>query len=65
MTRLRAFAAFLYDFVVGDDPLIALAIVVALGVTALVAAVDVAAWWILPPAVMATLAVSLARATRP
>ena len=64
MTRLRAFAAFLYDFVIGDDPLIALAIVVALGITALVAAADVAAWWILPATVMAALAASLARATR-
>ena len=64
MTRLRAFAAFLYDFVIGDDPLIALAVVVALGVTAVVAAADIAAWWILPPAVMAALAASLARATR-
>lgn len=64
MTHLRAFAAFLYDFVIGDDPLIALAIAAALGITALVAAADLAAWWILPPAVMAALAASLARATR-
>jgi hypothetical protein len=64
MTRLRAFAAFLYDFVIGDDPLIALAIVVALGITAAAAAAGVAAWWILPPAVIAALAASLARATR-
>ena len=64
MTRLRAFAAFLYDFVIGDDPLIALAIVVALGITALVATAGIAAWWILPPAVMAALAASLAHATR-
>ena len=64
MTRLRALAAFIYDFVIGDDPLIALAIVVALGITALVAAAGLAAWWILPPAVMAALAASLARATR-
>ena len=64
MTRLRAFAAFFYDFVIGDDPLIALAIVVALAITALVAANGVAAWWILPAAVMAALSASLARATR-
>jgi hypothetical protein len=64
MTGLRAFAAFLYDFVIGDDPLIALAIAVALGMTAVVATAGVAAWWILPPAVIAALAASLARATR-
>jgi hypothetical protein len=60
----RSILAFAYDFVVGDDPLIALAIVAALGITAVVAAVGVAAWWILPLAVMAVLAASLARATR-
>ena len=64
MTRLRAFAAFLYDFVIGDDALIALAIVVALGITAMVAAAGFAAWWILPAAVIAALAASLDRATR-
>ena len=64
MSGARSILAFVYDFVVGDDPLIALAIVVALGITAVVAAVGVAAWWILPIAVMAVLAASLARATR-
>ena len=37
MNRIRAFGAFLYDFVIGDDPMIAAVIVVALGVTALIA----------------------------
>ena len=46
---LRSLAAFLYDFVVGEDPLIAVAVAAALGMTAAIAAVGVAAWWILPP----------------
>ena len=65
MRRLRAFGAFLYDFLVGDDPVIALVVVLALGVTAIVASSGAAAWWVLPAAVVAVLTVSLLRATRP
>jgi hypothetical protein len=64
MTRIKAFFAFLYDFVVGDDVTIAVVVVLALGVTALVAAADAAAWWVLPPAVLAILAISVLRAAR-
>jgi hypothetical protein len=64
MNRLRAFLAFLYDFVVGDDPLIAVAVVLALVATALIAEAGVPAWWLLPCAVAASLGVSLLRATR-
>lgn len=63
MTRVRAFFRFLYDFVIGDDPLVAVVVTLALGVTALVVAADVPAWWILPVAVVAILADSLRRAT--
>lgn len=63
MSRFRAFGAFLYDFVIGDDPMIAALTVVALAVTALIASTGTAAWWITPPAVIATLAFSLHRAT--
>lgn len=64
MSRVEALARFVYDFVVGDDPLLAGAVVVALGVTAAVARGGIAAWWIVPCAVIAVLALSLARATR-
>jgi hypothetical protein len=37
MNRLRTFGAFLYDFVIGDDPMVAAVIVIALGVTVLIA----------------------------
>jgi hypothetical protein len=64
MTRIKAFFAFLYDFVIGDDPAIAVVVLIALGVTAAVAGSGIAAWWILPLAVVTVLSVSLRRATR-
>jgi hypothetical protein len=62
--RLEAFLRFLWDFVVGDDWRIAAGVVVALGVTALVANTSVAAWWILPVAVILLLGVSVWHAAR-
>jgi hypothetical protein len=53
-----------WDFVVGDDPWTALGVVVALGVTAIVAGAGAPAWWIMPLAVVALLALSLRRAVR-
>jgi hypothetical protein len=64
MRRVRALLAFLYDFVIGDDPLIAVVVVVALAATALIAHAGMAAWWLLPCAIVAALGVSLLRATR-
>jgi hypothetical protein len=51
-----------WEFVVGDDWVVALGVAVALGVTALVAAAGVAAWWIMALAVPLLLALSLRRA---
>jgi hypothetical protein len=65
MSRLRAFFAFLWDFVVGDDWRIAVGVVIALGVTALVAGAGLTAWWILPLAVAALLTVSVWLARSP
>jgi hypothetical protein len=59
MRRVEAFLLFLWDFVIGDDWRIAAGVVVALGVTALVAGTSVSAWWILPIAVALLLAVSV------
>lgn len=64
MTRIDSFLRFLWDFVVGDDWRIAAGVVIALGITALVADTTVAAWWILPLAVALLLAGSLWRAAR-
>jgi hypothetical protein len=64
MRRLRSLGAFLYDFVIGDDPRIAAMVVVALGLTAILAGSGIPAWWVLPVAVVAGLAFSLRRASR-
>jgi hypothetical protein len=62
--RVRALAEFLYDFVIGDDPLIAVVVAVALGLIAVLAGAGVPAWWVLPIGVAAVLSLSLYRATR-
>jgi hypothetical protein len=58
------FARFWWDFVVGDDPLAALGVAAAIGATAALTAAGVAAWWLLPLAVLLVLYVSLRRAAR-
>jgi hypothetical protein len=62
--RLRAFLAFWYDFVVGDDWRVAVGVAAALAVTYGVSRTSVASWWIVPVAVAGLLTVSLWRATR-
>jgi hypothetical protein len=64
MSALRSFGRFWWEFVVGDDWLIAAEIAAALGLTKLLTADDVNAWWLLPLAVVVLLAASLRRATR-
>jgi hypothetical protein len=61
---LRGAGLWVWDFVVGDDWVTALGVVIALGITALVAAVGASAWWVMPVAVIALLALSLRRAAR-
>lgn len=66
MTRplqyLIAFGKFWYDFIIGDDWMIAAAIGVTLVVLALLGKATL--WWLLPLVVILALGVSLARATR-
>ncbi len=64
MSRLKAFGLFWYDFVVGDDWRIAVGLVAALGLTAVLVSLSIAAWWLLPVAVIALLAESVLRAAR-
>jgi hypothetical protein len=64
MPWLRRFAAFWVDFVVGDDWRCALAVVAALAVTAVVSAVGMSSWWILPAAVVVVFPMTLWRAVR-
>jgi hypothetical protein len=64
MKYVRDFGWFWWDFVVGDDWRVAVGIAIALGVCAALAQDGVAAWWVLPSAVVLVLAESLRRATR-
>jgi hypothetical protein len=62
---LRRFGHFWYDFIVGDDWTIALAVVVSIAVTAFLAHHGTNAWWLLPVAVAATLTLSVRRVAQP
>jgi hypothetical protein len=65
MRRIRAFGAFLYDFVIGDDWWVAAGVALALALTYLLAhAAAVTAWWTVPVVLIALLPVSLWRAVR-
>jgi hypothetical protein len=64
MSRLTAFGRFWWDFVIGDDWLVAVLIAVAIGATAALAHSGVTAWWLLPLAVLVVLWLSLRRAIR-
>jgi hypothetical protein len=57
-----AFLRFWYDFIVGDDWRIAVGVVAALALTAVLVHHAVAAWWLMPAAVVAILLGSLRRA---
>jgi hypothetical protein len=62
MNGVSSLLAGVWEFVVGDDWRIAAGVVVALAVTALLASAGVAAWWVMPLAVLGLLALSLRRA---
>ena len=65
MSHVAAFGRFWWDFVVGDDWRAAAGVLVAIGITAALAAAGLAAWWFLPPAVAVVLWLSLRRAIAP
>jgi hypothetical protein len=64
MSWLIRAASAVWEFVVGDDPLTALGVVVALGATAAIASAGAPAWWVMPLAVLVLLALSVRRAAR-
>ena len=64
MSHVRAFGAFWWDFIIGDDWRVAVSVAVGLGLTAFLEHRDIAAWWVLPVVVAAALVLSLRRATR-
>ena len=61
MVYLKNFLRFWYDFIVGDDWIIAAGVLIALALSALFAQRGVAAWWLLPLAVVGATARSLHR----
>ena len=61
---MKRFGRFWWDFIVGDDWRVAVGVLLAFGVTALLAATSVPAWWVLPLAVAVVLWLSLLRAAR-
>jgi len=62
MSKLRAFGAFWYDFVIGDDWLIAAGVVIGLAGTYGLSRAGVTAWWLLPLMLVVLLPLSLRRA---
>lgn len=64
MAFIQRFVRFWYDFIVGDDPVIAVGVVVTMAITALLTAIGMNAWWLLLIGVFAPLTSSVFRATR-
>ncbi len=65
MEKVRAFGAFAYDFVIGDDWWVAVGVATGLGVTYLLShGARIADWWLIPAVLALLLPVSLWRAIR-
>ena len=64
MKRLAAFGRFWWDFVIGDDWLVAVLVAAGISATAILAAAGIGAWWLLPLAVPVVLWLSLRRVIR-
>jgi hypothetical protein len=62
MRYLKSFLLFWYDFIIGDDWTVALGVILALGITRVVAHQGVTSWWLMPIAVTILLGASLWRA---
>ncbi len=63
--RIRAFGAFWYGFIIGDDWRVAVGVAVSLALTWWVRRTsEVSAWWIVPAAVVLLLGLSVHRTTR-
>lgn len=58
---LRAAGLFLYGFVVGDDPVVAVVMIASLLVTAALVAARINAWWVVPPIAVAMTGLNLWR----
>ena len=65
MIYFKHFLLFWYNFIIGDDWMIAAGVVLALAVSAGLARHHVNAWWVMLVSVVVLLAASLWRETRP
>jgi hypothetical protein len=65
MNFLRRFLAFWYDFIIGDDWVVAAGVVILLALTGALAHANLhaSAWVLMPVGVLVVLAISLRRAT--
>lgn len=61
---VRGVGRFLYGFLVGDDWVVALAMVVSLVITGVLVGRGINSWWLVPPLAVAMTAVSLRRHAR-
>ena len=64
MSYVRAFGRFWWDFIVGDDWVVAAAVGLGLVLTGILTGLGVNAWWLMPVVVALALAGSLRRTTR-
>ncbi len=64
MRYVKTFLRFWYDFIVGDDWVIAVGVIATLGATHWLAQNQINAWWLMLAAVVVLLAISLRRETR-
>jgi hypothetical protein len=64
LRHLRVLLVAVWEFVVGDDWRTAVGVILALALTAAIAAAGVSAWWVMPLAVVVLLAMSIRRALR-
>ncbi len=62
--RLRAFGAFWWDFIVGDDWRVAAGVLGAFLVAALLAHHGIPAWWVIPVVALAMLTASVTQVVR-
>jgi thiamine transporter ThiT len=64
MQYLKQFLMFWYDFIVGDDWVVAVGVAAALVLLTQLVSRSVNAWWLMPLAVVGLLALSLRRGTQ-
>ena len=58
---MRGVALFFYQFIVGDDPIVAAVVLLALFATGVLVGNYVNAWWLVPPLAVAMTGMSLWR----